>query len=161
MWVDALRTLVKNIDRYKAWFVIRGNHLKERVQFSDRWAPTGRSAILCYLFAMAAKFGWEIWSFDISGAYLNAKLKTAVYNTQSPGFDDGSDRVWYLNCALYGLPHIGNTLGKRKCQTAVSSLQGWRTFLATQGSLATVSDLDTLKVSRCWCARAGTRSAWI
>jgi hypothetical protein len=109
MWVYALKTLPDGkIDRYKARLVVRGSYLKEKVQFSDKWAPTGRSAILRCLFAMAAKFGWEIWSFDISGAYLNAKLKTAVYVGQPPGFDDGSDQVWCLNRALYGLPQSGH-----------------------------------------------------
>jgi hypothetical protein len=98
MWVYALKTLPdRKIYRYKAWLDVKGNYLKEKVQFSDNWAPTGRSAILRCLFAMDAKFGWEIWSFDISGAYLNAKLKTAVYVGQPPGFDDGSDQVWCLN----------------------------------------------------------------
>jgi hypothetical protein len=74
MWAHALKTDGK-IKRYKARFVVRGNCLEERVQFSDKWAPTSRSAILHCLFVMAAKFGWEAWSYDISGAYFNAKLK--------------------------------------------------------------------------------------
>jgi hypothetical protein len=88
--------------------VAKGFSQRPGIEFSETWAPTGRSVILHALFALTARFGWEIWGFDISTAFLNGELSETLYMKQLPGFDDGSVRVWLLKRPLYGLRQAAN-----------------------------------------------------
>jgi hypothetical protein len=73
------------------------------VDFKETWAPTGSLAVLRCLFAYAATYDYDIIQADIRTAFLNGPLDVEIYLSQPPGFGDGSNRVWKLHKALYGL----------------------------------------------------------
>jgi hypothetical protein len=61
MWIFSLKTRAdRTMERYKAWLVAKGFSQRPGIEFSETWAPTGRSTILRALFAPAARFDWEI-----------------------------------------------------------------------------------------------------
>jgi hypothetical protein len=84
------------------------------VEYHETYAPTGRTAILQALFALAAHYRWEIWGFDVSTAFLDGKLNKELYMQPPPGHDTGPEIVWRLHHALYGLKQAAH--------------QWWRTF---------------------------------
>jgi hypothetical protein len=106
MWVFSLKTNADGtIERYKARLVAKGFMQTYEVDYNETWAPTGR-ATLRVLFALAAQYGWDIWGFDVSSAFLNAELHDQVYMEQPVGFRDGSSNVYQLLRPIYGLKQL-------------------------------------------------------
>jgi hypothetical protein len=109
MWVFSLKTHADGtLERYKARLVAKGFMQTYGVDYNETWAPTGRAATLRVLFALAAQYGWEIWGFDVSSAFLNAELHEEVYMEQPIGFHDGSHNVYQLMRPIYGLKQSPN-----------------------------------------------------
>ena len=69
------------------------------------FAPTARWAILCAIFAVAAIEDLELYSLNISNAFLNGELDHEVYMQTPEGFQNrfGPGFVLQLKRALYGL----------------------------------------------------------
>ena len=55
----------------------------------------------------------KLRQFDIKGAYLHGNLEEEIYMVQAPGYRDGSQRVYKLIQALYGLRQAGNVWNTR------------------------------------------------
>lgn len=49
------------------------------------FAPTGTFASLCLILSIAAKFGWDVHSFDFVAAYLNSPIEERVWVKPPPG----------------------------------------------------------------------------
>jgi hypothetical protein len=61
MWIFSLKTWKDGtIERCKARLVAKGFSQRPGIEFSETRAPTGRTTILRALFALAARFHWEI-----------------------------------------------------------------------------------------------------
>jgi hypothetical protein len=109
MWVFSLKTHADGtLDRYKARLAAKGFMQNYGVDYNKAWAPTVRATTLRALFAPAAQYGWEIWGFDVSSAFLNAELHEEVYMEQRIGIHDGSQNVYQLLrpiCGLKQSPH--------------------------------------------------------
>ena len=55
------------------------------------------------LLNMAAVKDLDIEQMDVNTAFLYSELQEEVYMVQPEGFNDGSERVYRLKRALYGL----------------------------------------------------------
>jgi len=63
-----------DIDKYKVRLVARGFTQIYGVDYFDTFSPVAKLASLRTILAIAARFDWEIESFDFNGAYLNGEL---------------------------------------------------------------------------------------
>ena len=74
------------------------------------FAPTARWAALHAIFVLATIKDLELFSLDISNAFLNGELNHEVYMQLPEGFKNefGAGFVLRLKCALYGLKQVGH-----------------------------------------------------
>ena len=123
-WVFKLKRLADgSIDRYKARLVAKGFSQRPGLDFSQVFAPTARWAALRAIFALSAIEDLELYSLDISNAFLNGELDHDVYMQQPEGFRDrfAPGCVLKLNNALYGLKQAGHQWHK-KLNSVLTSL---------------------------------------
>lgn len=104
-----------SVDRYKGRLVAQGFSQRPGLDFGQVFAPTARWAALRAIFALAALEDLELFSLDISNAFLNGELDHDVYMRTPEGFQDhftpGS--VLKLKKALYGLKQSGHQWHKK------------------------------------------------
>ena len=74
---------LKRDGRYKYRIVVRGYHMKLGRDYNETFAPVAFAATLRSLFALAAKFDWEIKQGDVSTAFLCTNMDTEVYVTHA------------------------------------------------------------------------------
>lgn len=97
-----------SIERYKGRLVAQGFSQRPGVEFGETFAPTTKWAALHAILTLAAIEDLELWSVDISTAYLNGILDAEVYMKQPEGFQRGGPEwVARLLKGLYGLKQGG------------------------------------------------------
>ena len=110
-WVFRLKRKADGtIDKYKAWLVARGFTQIFGVDYFDTYSPVAKMASVRTILAMAARFDWDIESFDFNGAYLNGTLDDdeELYMHEPPGYESqGEHKVKRLHKSLYGLKQAG------------------------------------------------------
>ena len=124
-WVFKLKRKADgSIDRYKARLVAKGFAQRPGLDFGQVFAPTARWAALRAIFALAALEDMEMYSLDISNAFLNGELDHEVYMQQPEGFTNhyGTGFVLKLNRALYGLKQAGHQWHK-KLDSVMSAME--------------------------------------
>lgn len=84
--------------------VIKGCSLQEGIDFDQTYSPVTRFESIRILLSIAATNDFELYQVDVKSAFLNGKLEECISIEQPTGFNDGTDRVYRLNKALYGLP---------------------------------------------------------
>lgn len=105
MWVfSRKRDEHHRIIKYKARWVIFGNHQIHGFDFFDTYALVGKSDSLRILLSIASTDGWDILQFNIVTAFLNGDMKDHVHCRQVRGYRDKNrpEAVWQLNRSLYG-----------------------------------------------------------
>ena len=77
----------------------------EEITVSELYAAVASSTSIRLFFALMAHLDLECLQFDVTTAFLHAKLPNDVfvYVRQPTGFSDGTNRVCRLRRALYGL----------------------------------------------------------
>ena len=98
------------IDKLKARLVARGFTQIFGVDYFDTYSPVAKMASVRTILAMAARFDWDIESFDFNGAYLNGTLDDdeELYMHEPPGYESqGEPKVKRLHKSLYGLKQAG------------------------------------------------------
>jgi transposase InsO family protein len=88
-------------DKYKARICVRGDK-QPLSQAGDTFSPTMKFITVRLLFALAALYSFTVWQMDVCNAFVNAKLKTAVYMQSPQGFYTPGYCLLLLK-ALYGL----------------------------------------------------------
>ena len=78
----------KRDGRYKYRLVIRGYRMEEGKDFNDTFAPVANIVTLRTLFALGAKFDWEMKMGDVPTAFLNADMDAEIYAWLPAGFND-------------------------------------------------------------------------
>jgi transposase InsO family protein len=100
-----------SIDKYKARLVAKGFTQIYGIDYFDTYSPVARIASFRVIFALAARFDWDIESFDFNGAYLNGTLDDdeAIYMQEPPGYESEGNGAFVkrLLKALYGLKQAG------------------------------------------------------
>ncbi|THG93376.1 hypothetical protein EW145_g8394, partial [Phellinidium pouzarii] len=88
-WVFKLKRKADgSVDRYKARLVAKGFSQRPGLEFSQVFAPTAKWAALRAILALAALEDLELYSIDISTAFLNGDLDHDVYMDQPEGFEE-------------------------------------------------------------------------
>jgi len=59
--------------QYKARVVIRGQYMREGLDFNDTFAPVAKPATIRAVFALAAKYNCLLKAGDVETAFLTAK----------------------------------------------------------------------------------------
>ncbi|KAL5532213.1 hypothetical protein ACEPAF_5777 [Sanghuangporus sanghuang] len=115
-WVFKLKRKADgSVDRYKARLVAKGFSQQPGLEFSQVFAPTAKWAALRAILAIAAFEDLELYSVDISTAFLNGEMEHDVYMNQPEGFEDyfGPGFVLKLIKSIYGLKQAGHQWHKK------------------------------------------------
>lgn len=131
MWVFSKKRDKHNrVVRFKARWVVFGNHQIKGIDYNDTHASVGMTDSLRILFAIAAHLGMTVCQFDVVTAFLNGDMGETVYARQVTGFTHPTQpqRVWLLNKSLYGTrqaarrwqQHFGKTAAKYNLTPAQS-----------------------------------------
>lgn len=123
MWVfNRKRDEFNRVTRYKARWVVFGNHQIKGLDYDDTYASLGKVDSLRILLALAVSKRLKVIQFDVVTAFLNGDMKDVVYCRQVQGFIHPTfkNRVWLLNRSLYGTKqaarrwqqHFGDTTMK-------------------------------------------------
>src|SRR4029079_2258782 len=94
----------------KARMVVRGD-LQKDGSYSELFAPTGKSNSIKLIISHTVQNNNNLDQFDVSHAFLYAKVEEDVYIKLPDGCGIRSGKIWKLNKALYGLkqaPHAWN-----------------------------------------------------
>ncbi|CAI7796708.1 unnamed protein product [Closterium sp. NIES-53] len=84
------------IERYKSRLMAKGYQQKEKVDYTELFAPVVKPMKSRTLQAGAAIKGWVVKQMDVTTAFLNGILEEEIFMAQPEGFDDSSGRVWKL-----------------------------------------------------------------
>ncbi|EGU71915.1 hypothetical protein FOXB_17576, partial [Fusarium oxysporum f. sp. conglutinans Fo5176] len=103
-WVFKLkRGANEEILRFKARYMVRGFEQQEGIDYNETFASVVKPMTYKAIFAIAAALDLELEQMDVKTAFLYGKIDEEIYVEQPVGFDDGTERVWKLRNALYGL----------------------------------------------------------
>ena len=87
-WVFKLKRKADGaVDKYKARLVAKGFSQRPGLDFGQVFAPTARWAALRAIFALVALEDLDMYSVDVSNAFLNGELDHEVYMQQPEGFE--------------------------------------------------------------------------
>src|SRR5260370_7152308 len=122
-----------SVDKYKAHLVARGFTQIYGVDYFDTYSPVAKLSSIRLILAIAARYDWDIDSFDFGGAYIRGELdnKGEIYMQSPPGYSSDADSVKRLKKSLYGLKQAG----RKWYDTLVRALKklGFRTTYADPG----------------------------
>lgn len=105
MWIFSKKRDENNrVVRFKARWVVFGNHQIKGLDYNDTHASVGLTDSLRILFAIAAHLKMTVCQFDVVTAFLNGDMGDTVYAKQVTGFKHTTkpNYVWLLNKSLYG-----------------------------------------------------------
>ncbi|CAH2088680.1 unnamed protein product [Euphydryas editha] len=91
----------KSDGEYKARLVVRG--FQQTDCLNDIYSPVAKMPTLKLLLSYCCQNSLHIHQMDVETAFLNGKVLSEVYVKQPVGYEDGTDNVYKLNKALYGL----------------------------------------------------------
>src|SRR6267142_2109264 len=98
------------IKQYKAQLVAHSFTQIFGVDYYNTFSPVAKLASFRSVLALAARFDWDIKSFDFNSAYLNGKLDEdkEIYMQALPGYEgQGEHSIKRLKKSLYGLKQAG------------------------------------------------------
>ena len=96
------------VDCYKARLMIKGYSQHLEFDYVETFASTVRMATIRTILALAALEDLELFSIDISQAFMNGDLDVEMYMQQPEGFKRGNPGdVLKLAKGIYGLKQAG------------------------------------------------------
>lgn len=91
-----------NVTKYKARWVILGNHQIHGLDYFKTYASVGVKESLQTLYALAALEYLELQSFNIITAFLTGSMDVPMHTVQVRGFEDKSKDIVLLDQSIYG-----------------------------------------------------------
>lgn len=91
-----------DITKYKARWVILGNHQIHGINYFKTHASVGVKESLKALYALAASEDLNLESFNVITAFLTGSMDVPVHSVQVKGFEDESHDVLLLDQSIYG-----------------------------------------------------------
>lgn len=107
-WVFKIKqNTVKEINKYKAWLVVKGYSQVQGVDYNETYAPVVWLTSLRMILAMTAYNNWGVEVFNFHSAFLNGKLNNGedIYMELPAGYNTtGNYRqpITKLQVAPYG-----------------------------------------------------------
>ncbi|MBW0540391.1 hypothetical protein O181_080106 [Austropuccinia psidii MF-1] len=105
MWrLTRKRNEFGEVYRFKARWVVLGNHQEHMLHYYDTWASVGRNETFKLMLILVVNQEYIPYQFDIETAFLHGEMDAVVYVKQVKGFEvPGKEGwVWRLNKSLYG-----------------------------------------------------------
>ncbi|MBW0464999.1 hypothetical protein O181_004714 [Austropuccinia psidii MF-1] len=90
--------------RYKARWVVFGNHQEHLLHYFDTWASVGRNETFKVMLLLVINLDLCAYQFDVETAFLHGSMDAVIYVKQVKGYEQWGkeDWVWRLNKSLYG-----------------------------------------------------------
>lgn len=79
--------------QFKARVVIRGQFMKEGLDFNDTFAPVAKPMTIRSLFAVATKYGCKLKAGDVETAFLTADMDCEVWVKMPPFWGRGNEAI--------------------------------------------------------------------
>ncbi|MBW0520579.1 hypothetical protein O181_060294 [Austropuccinia psidii MF-1] len=124
MWrLSCKRNEHGEIYKYKAQWVVLGNHQEYMLHYYDTWASVGRNETFNVMLSLVVNFNYIPYQFDIETAFLHGEMDALVYVKQVKGYEvKGKEGwVWRLRKSLYGTKQAPR-MCKAKLTATLSSL---------------------------------------
>ncbi|MBW0551195.1 hypothetical protein O181_090910 [Austropuccinia psidii MF-1] len=105
MWcLNKKRNEFGKVYRYKARWVVFGNHQEHMLHSFDTWSSVGRNETFKAMLSLVINLNMHAYQFAIETAFLHGKMDTIVYVKQVKGYEqlNRENWVWRLNKSLYG-----------------------------------------------------------
>ncbi|SOV06119.1 uncharacterized protein UDID_19410 [Ustilago sp. UG-2017a] len=93
--------------KHKARLVARGFTQREGIDYQETFSPVAPLGAIRAILALAVQNDWEVHALDITMAYLNSRLKEAIYMKPPEGSGVASGQVYKVVKGLYGLKQSG------------------------------------------------------
>ncbi|MBW0478630.1 hypothetical protein O181_018345 [Austropuccinia psidii MF-1] len=98
MWrLTKKRNKYGEVYRYKARWVVLGNHQEHLLHYFDTWASLGRNESFKVMVSLVANSNYITYQFDIKTTFLHGDMDTTVYMKQCGMTKAKSDYSLYLN----------------------------------------------------------------
>ena len=134
------------IDKFKSRLVARGFRQIYQQDFIETHAPVTVLTSFRACLAEAARYGYGVKFFDISGAYLEADLVEEVFIEPPPGVvPPEPGMVWHLLKALYGLCQAGRAWNRTLHNKLIDS--GYEAAEGVDHCLYTKTGEGTLRIN--------------
>ncbi|KAJ1019564.1 hypothetical protein NDA18_006042 [Ustilago nuda] len=89
--------------KHKARLVVRGFTQREGINYQETFSPVAPLGAIRAILALAVQNDWEVHALDITMAYLNSRLKEAIYMKPPQGSGVAPGQVYKVVKGLYGL----------------------------------------------------------
>jgi hypothetical protein len=92
----------KNIQakQYKARVVVRGQYMKEGLDFNDTFAPVAKPMTIRAVFAVATKHSCMLFAGDVETAFLTSNMDCEVWVRMPPYWGKGDEPITGVNSDL-------------------------------------------------------------
>ncbi len=108
-WVTIIkRELKEKVIKYKARWMCKRFHQKQRIDYDEIFASMVRVTIIKMLLALTVKYDYEVEQMNVVIAFLEAHLKKEIWMQQSSRFEQKESNEIFLTC------HLNKTLYKLK-----------------------------------------------
>ena len=98
---------MRQVERFKAQYAVKGFMQVEELDFNKTFAPTCKPGTKRILLALRAQDDLVLHQMDFKSALLNSLLAETVYMEQPEAFNSGDSQACLLQRSLYGLRHSG------------------------------------------------------
>ncbi|MBW0558812.1 hypothetical protein O181_098527, partial [Austropuccinia psidii MF-1] len=120
MWrLTKKRNEYGEVYRYKARWVVLGNHQEHLLHYFDTWASVGQNESFKVMVSLVANSSYIPYQFDIETAFLHGEMDTIVYVKQVKGYKVAGKEnwVWKLNKLLYRTKQAPQMWQLKLCST--------------------------------------------
>ena len=93
--------------KHKAQLVARGFTQREGIDYQETFSPVAPLRAIRAILALAVQNDWEVHALDITMAYLNSRLKEAIYMKPPEGSGVAPRQVYKVVKGLYSLKQSG------------------------------------------------------
>ncbi|MBW0551567.1 hypothetical protein O181_091282 [Austropuccinia psidii MF-1] len=90
--------------KYKARWVVLGNHQVHMLHYFETWSSVGRNETLKIILLLIVNVGFVAYQFEVETAFLHGEIDANIYFIQVEDFEipGKENRVWKLKKSLYG-----------------------------------------------------------
>ncbi|KAK4336735.1 hypothetical protein RND71_044135 [Anisodus tanguticus] len=115
-WVYTRKRKSNNEIVFRARLVATGYQQRQFIDYDELYSPTLDIDSLRFLISIGLKRKMNIYTADVTTAYLHADIDKTIFMKQPDGFDDKSGRVCKLKKSIYGLKQSGRMWNEKISQ---------------------------------------------